>query len=290
MRSSSSEPAGQRAAAEGEPPRLTRSLDAAGVEPRIVRSDGAHPHRDCVGARPQLVHAPPALARRRPSAFPGTATRPSSVTATFQVTNGLPSVTHVRQASFCARAAKESTSSTSTPASRSRSTPPAASGFGSREPTTTFATPAATIASVHGGVDPWCAQGSIVTYSVAPLAALAGRVERDDLAVATIGFGRALADHVPVAHEHRADVGLRVGPAQGRVGERERPLQVVRHAGNRRRATKKPDVPWTCGSVSRNSGRVGWRKAGQSAPRSSTARPEASTTASFSSAFSVQTE
>ena len=34
----------------------------------------------------------------------------------------------------------------------------------------------------------------------------------------------------------------------------------------RSRATKKPDVPWTCGSVSRNSGRRGWRNCGHSSP------------------------
>ena len=56
------------------------------------------------------------------------------------------------------------------------------------------------------------------------------------------------------------------------------------------RATKKPDVPWRCGVVSRNSRRFGWRNCGHSAPRSSGSRPEASTIASFSSAFSVQTE
>ena len=50
-------------------------------------------------------------------------------------------------------------------------------------------------------------------------------------------------------------------------------------------AMKNPDVPWTCGSVSRNSGRRGWRKPGHSAPRSSGSRPAASTTSSFSAAI-----
>ncbi len=121
-------------------------------------------------------------------------------------------------------------------------------------------------------------------------APLTGGVEGDDLGVPPGCLGRALADRDPVAHENGADVGLGVRAAEGRIGERERPLQVIRHAGNRRRATKKPDVPWTWGSVSRNSGRVGCRNAGQAAPRSSTARPDASTIDSFSSAFGVQTE
>ena len=52
---------------------------------------------------------------------------------------------------------------------------------------------------------------------------------------------------------------------------------------------KKPLVPWTCGSVCRNSGRRGCRNCGHSSI-GSTSRPEASTTASDSSALIVQTE
>src|SRR6185312_6156655 len=43
-------------------------------------------------------------------------------------------------------------------------------GFGSRAPTTTRATPASTISSAQGGLDPQCAHGSSETYSVAPRA------------------------------------------------------------------------------------------------------------------------
>ena len=53
---------------------------------------------------------------------------------------------------------------------------------------------------------------------------------------------------------------------------------------------KKPEVPCRCGVVSRNSGRFGWANCGHSSPSGSGSRPEASTTASFSSALSVQTE
>ena len=60
--------------------------------------------------------------------------------------------------------------------------------------------------------------------------------------------------------------------------------------GTRSRAMKKPLVRWTCGSVSKNSGRLGCRNCGHSsASAASGSRPEASTTASFSSALSVQT-
>ena len=54
---------------------------------------------------------------------------------------------------------------------------------------------------------------------------------------------------------------------------------------------KKPLVWWTCGSVCRNSGRRRWPNRGHSSARlSSISRPEASTTASLSSASTVQTE
>ena len=58
------------------------------------------------------------------------------------------------------------------PAARSRAMPsPATCGSGSSMPTTTRATPAAMIASAHGGVRPWCEHGSSVEASVAPRAA-----------------------------------------------------------------------------------------------------------------------
>ncbi len=59
---------------------------------------------------------------------------------------------------------------TSTPARRSSSTPPPASGCGSRAPTATRRIPASTIAVVHAGVFPRCEQGSRFTNSVAPSA------------------------------------------------------------------------------------------------------------------------
>ena len=69
--------------------------------------------------------------------------------------------------------------------------------------------------------------------------------------------------------------------------------QILRPADHRatRRATKKPLVPCTCGSVCRNSGRRACRNRGQSSPSvSSTSSPDASTTSSDSSPLTVQTE
>ena len=78
----------------------------------------------------------------------------------------------------------------------------------------------------------------------------------------------------------------RAGRDARRAGaERERATPQTR-----RRAMKNPDVPCRCGVVSRNSGRFGCANCGHSSPSGSGSRPSASTTASFSSAFSVQTE
>src|SRR5207248_440713 len=59
---------------------------------------------------------------------------------------------------------------TITPLARSFPAPPRACGSGSATAATTRATPAARIASVQGGVVPWCAHGSRFTTSVAPRA------------------------------------------------------------------------------------------------------------------------
>eukprot|EP00963_Diacronema_lutheri_P006793 scaffold598_cov318-Pavlova_lutheri.AAC.31 len=61
--------------------------------------------------------------------------------------------------------------STSTPACFKRFTPfPSTSGLGSTKPTTTRDTRASRRAYAHGGVFPKCAQGSRLTYAVAPSA------------------------------------------------------------------------------------------------------------------------
>ena len=81
-------------------------------------------------------------------------TRPSSVSASLRITNGRRAAIQTRHASFCARAAAKSACSVSTPAARRSSRPPPILGFGSSEPATTLATPAASTAFVHGGVEP----------------------------------------------------------------------------------------------------------------------------------------
>ena len=111
-------------------------------------------------------------------------------------------------------------------------------------------------------------------------------------------------DEVAVADVEVEDAALRAEQlgdlrAEAReVGRVERRLDLdpphplaPAHPGDRtRRAMKNPLVPWTCGSVRRNSGREGCAKAGHSSPSGTTRRPLASTTASHSSGLRVQTE
>ena len=100
------------------------------------------------------------------------ATLPSSVIADLKTTSGRPVRACLRKGWLSRRAASAispSTKVTSTPSSRSIPGPrPAAFEVGSSEAITTRAIPAATIASVHGGVRPWWQQGSSETYRVAP--------------------------------------------------------------------------------------------------------------------------
>ena len=87
--------------------------------------------------------------------------------------------------------------------------------------------------------------------------------------------------------DNGADHGVRMRGRPPSLGELHRAFE--HHA--RSLATKKPAVPWTCGSVCRNSGRCGWRNPDHSSPSvGSTSRPDASTTASHSSRLIVHTE
>ena len=162
----------RREAARGR----TRAAAAGGSRRRPARRAAAHRRGRCPSPRRRHpTAARSSWTRRRDSSpvtqrRPGTTTRPSSETASLRSRRPAFRDAHVRHASFCARASGRSSSSTSTPAASSATAPPPASGLGSAQPATTRATPAATIASTHGGVRPWCAQGSMVTKSVAPRA------------------------------------------------------------------------------------------------------------------------
>ena len=102
------------------------------------------------------------------------AVAPSSEAATFMRTQGRPRSMRLKKPIFSSRVAWASgwvagSTSTTTPAARSRATPwPLTSGLGSVCATTTRATPAAISASQHGGVRPWWLHGSSVTSAVAP--------------------------------------------------------------------------------------------------------------------------
>jgi hypothetical protein len=102
----------------------------------------------------------------------GSAVRPSSDAATLSRTQGRWRRMREKKPMLSSRAASDiapSTTSTRMPAARSRCTPaPLTSGLGSMANTTTRATCAAMSASQHGGVRPWCAQGSSETHAVPP--------------------------------------------------------------------------------------------------------------------------
>ena len=100
------------------------------------------------------------------------AMRPSTLIAVFSRQKLRPSRRCRRYGASERRAFSAPTpTSTVMPCSRSCAMPrPLTFGSGSSSATTTRATPAAISASVHGGVRPWCAHGSRVTYAVAPRA------------------------------------------------------------------------------------------------------------------------
>ena len=113
-------------------------------------------------AWPSARAASPVIHWLVPSA---SAVRPSSETAAFRRSQGRPRSMRETKPMLSSRDASPSPShSTAMPAASSRAAPrPETSGFGSRSAMTTRATPAATSASAHGGVRPWCEHGSSVT-------------------------------------------------------------------------------------------------------------------------------
>ncbi len=91
--------------------------------------------------------------------------------AHFNATYGTPVVAYFKNGAMSLRPSVSSTpETTSIPAARNVSAPPAATGLGSLAAKTTRAMPAAIIARVQGGVFPVWLHGSSVQYSVDPRA------------------------------------------------------------------------------------------------------------------------
>ena len=213
---------GQRPAAEGEPARLAARRRRRRAHRAAARRRAPFPSRPRRrprrrGARARAGGSP----RRRPSAA-----RHGDAAVERRrdlVGDERPALRDPRSATPRSGRAPPThrASSTSMPAARSVSIPPAASGFGSRAPTTTRAMPSATIRSAQGGVVPWCAQGSSVTNIVAPRAAVPAASSATTSACRPPCLGHALGDDVAVTHDDGADRRLRIG-APGRFGgERE---------------------------------------------------------------------
>jgi hypothetical protein len=99
------------------------------------------------------------------------AVRPSRLAAIFIRTQGRPRVMREANPIFSSLASSSiSPHSKRMPAASSFFPPPAPCGFGSSIAATTRDTSARIRASAQGGVRPVCAQGSSVTYTVAPCA------------------------------------------------------------------------------------------------------------------------
>ncbi len=124
----------------------------------------------CRSRWPSWRAASPVIQRDSPAAV---AMRPSKDEANLAVTKGSPAVTQRMYCSLSSRAASASTPTvTSMPARRRLSRPPPLTrGLGSGMAVTQREIPAATTASVQGGVRPWWQQGSRETTRVAPRAA-----------------------------------------------------------------------------------------------------------------------
>ena len=143
--------------------------------------------------------------------------RPSRDIASFRVTNGRPVRACLRKGWLRRRAAVASSpaaKATSTPPSRRIPGPrPAAFSEGSSEAITTRAIPASRIASTQGGWRPWWAQGSSVTYIVAPagiVAPLGAVGECGALRVQPAELGmETLAENLAVADDDGADQRIR---------------------------------------------------------------------------------
>ncbi len=93
------------------------------------------------------------------------AVRPSRLAPSFKVTHGRRVSMRRRKPRLISAASPASRPCpVAMPASSRRASPePSTRGLGSRIATITRRTPAAISASVHGGVRPWCEQGSSVT-------------------------------------------------------------------------------------------------------------------------------
>ena len=133
--------------------------------------------------------------------------------------------------SRAAVASSPAANSTSTPPSRRIPGPrPAAFSLGSSEAITTRAIPASRIASTQGGWRPWCAQGSSVTYIVAPAGSLprAGAVgQRRPLRVQPAELGvESLADDLAVADDDGADQRIGADPPASTLGKLQRPPEM----------------------------------------------------------------
>ena len=234
------------AAAGCAPPRRRGGPSARGRRPGPCPPPPARRRSGRAAGATSWRAASPVIQRLVPS---GAAVRASRLAAILRTTQGCPVVRCLRYGASCSATSSAATPTvTSMPAARSAASPrPATWGSGSSTPTTTRATPAATMASVQGGVRPWWAQGSSVAYSVAPRAASPAAVNAATSACGPPGGAVAPSKVVPAAaavgrrHDHTAHPGIGCGAGTDRCGQRHRPAHVLHIVhGSRPRAGASP--------------------------------------------------
>ena len=172
LRSSRSEPGGS-----GPRPKARRRgwrthRDVPHVETRCVGAHRAHPHADRVDRRAELVDAPAGLLAGHPAAARDdhpAVERDRELEGHVRARRARPTSATPRSAVVASRQVEQLDLDPGAAKRARLRLAPRRSGRGNAA--TTRAMPAATIRSTHGGVRPWCAQGSIVTWSVAPRAA-----------------------------------------------------------------------------------------------------------------------
>ena len=202
----------QRAAAEGQPPRLALRVDVARVESRILEAHRSHADGDCVGRGAQLVDATarclprdPALARHGD---------PPVERHRRLVGDERPAERDPRSPRLVLAPRLEAVGVLDLDAARAEPLEPALRlgvrverpGDDARDPRREHGVDARRRRAVVGARLHRHEEGRAA-------GALAGGFERHDLAVTAGLLGRTLADDLAVRDDHRADRRLRIGPA-----------------------------------------------------------------------------
>ena len=203
--------------------RPRRAASSGANRPARCPSDG-----DRIRGRAELVHAATALLPGHPAGLrnhDAPVQRNGRLVGDERAAGGDP----VRQASFCRRARRPGSAVQELdvhPSSRRPAKPwPSVFGLGSGAPTTTRATPAATIASTQGGVRAVVGAGLERDVERRASRSLARGLERDELGVrASRPLVPPLAYDLVTGNHHGSDDGIRVRRASSGAAPAQRAL------------------------------------------------------------------